>query len=403
MSERRLKPALPVQHAGLLTLVMGTAAVLPSIPDQLSAQVIFFCGAFALFALVGLANLRPPRGSCGLGLCCFYVSLALSLPIALWNDVTLAQWLRAAAPFVFLTAFFFVRTDSVQSCQTLVNAVHVASLVWLAKMVAVVLLGFQQLLSGEIHRLTYLTMDLTLPYGLLGFVLSLFNPEPRVARWRLLLLILFGAIIVGSGYRSQLLLAAAALIVYAHRLSAGKRLVLATAAVVLFSAAIMVLRESVFVTELGKRFAELSIELESSRAKEVEYALSQFAEAPAFGKGLGYQVPVEVTFYGDWALLARVVTQESVGYIHSVWAYMLMDLGIFGALAFSIFLLGGCVKHRRVLTRKSSDDVRRVAILSILAMALFFSVEASFRQIQSNLIVALLVAASVGRYSRGRT
>lgn len=391
----------------IFVVMMVLAALLPFVPDPLSPLSVSFSISFGLFVFLGMGKAalshRFEVGTPEIALFFFSLSILLSGPVALANNVSFSAWLRGLIPFLFLSVYFAIapiRTE--KDARFVLNTLHLAAVVWLVKIMVIVFFHIDQIFSG-IGRLTYLTMDLTLPYTLVGLVLSLFNPEPRAVKWRGILTIAFLLIILGTGYRSQILLALAILFVYLYKQSLPKRIILVLVLSLTGALLLLIMGETPFWQELILRFQNISLEGELSRTVEIEYALQQFAHSPILGNGLGYPIPVVIIFAGDWENVVQLLDVTTVGFIHNLWAYLLMDLGIVGFCAYLWFVGGALWKGWR--DRKGGTCLAQVkfnAAISLIAILLFFTVEASFRLIQSNIITAVLVALLVCRSNSSR-
>lgn len=382
--------------------LMLVASLMPYVPELSSPLSLLFSAVFGVLLFVAFARvaLQPSSGHVGgleVALLLFLVAGVLSLPVALGNEITLGAWARGAVPFVFLVVFYVIAPvrDAARR-QYLLNVLHLASVFWLVKIMVISFLGIGQLLGGQISRLTFLTLDLTLPYSLVGLVLSLFNPDPRVARWRMPLSAAFLLIIFLSGYRSQLLIAALVLLVFLYRMPAKVRIMwmVLIAGVVAF--ALVSITQTAFWRDYTTRFVAVSsFYEEDSRMQELRFALGEFAESPILGNGFGNPVPAEVVFGGDVAFVTSEVGKNTVSYIHNVGAYLLMDVGLLGFLAYFSFIGLAVARALRAVRAGSPDSqVRFSAVVGIGALLTFFLIAASFRQIQSNLMVATLVAVA---------
>jgi hypothetical protein len=126
------------------------------------------------------------------------------------------------------------------------------------------------------------------------------------------------------------------------------------------------------------RFSELSNESESGRAMELKYAWNNFLESPLFGKGIGYQVPTEITTSGLDELLAREFP-KTVGYLHNVVGYFLINIGFIGTVFYLIFFFYHLISSLSVLPIW--------LLMTFLFIFLFVLVEATFRLIHFNLIL----------------
>lgn len=380
----------------VFVVFMVLAALMPFVPDQLSPLTVSFSFFFGLLAFLWMGKVALQRkyslGIPSIALFCFFLSILLSAPIALANGVSFAAWARGAVPFIFLSMYFFIAPiRREKDAFFILNTLHLASIVWLIKILIIVIAGAGKIISGEVTRLTFLTLDLTLPYSLVGLTISLFNPDPRAVKWRGWLTGAFLTVIVGSAYRSQIILVIAVLIVYIFTQPRRKKITLFFLLFATGTVAISLIGQTQYWQDLVLRFQNFAQEGSSSRAMEIRYALQHFMNSPIVGNGLGYQIPAEVTFYGDWELIKRAVEVKSVGYIHNLWAYLLMDLGILGFLFYSSFTLGALINGCWEI-RSTSSQLKLGLVILLISLLMFFTISASFRQIQSNIIIATLIA-----------
>ena len=116
-----------------------------------------------------------------------------------------------------------------------------------------------------------------------------------------------------------------------------------------------------------------------------------FARSPVVGNGLQFPVPIAVTYFGrpdsDIGDLG-----STVGYLHNVWVYLLMDLGVVGLLAYVGCFAAAVLQARRMDWRKLRISNRFAAVALIAILLLYCTVEAAFRQVQTNLILGLAAA-----------
>jgi len=354
------------------------AAVLPAVPDSLSLPAVVFvcCYVWLCLACVRLQiRLRDPPSPAGLPLTLFFLSALASLLIASGNGVTFSEWVRAIIPFAFLGAYYlFPSRLSQQDAQFALASIHFSANAWLVTSLVPVIPALR---GGGIERLTHLGFQFLLPYGLVGLVTSLFMAWPRY--YRIACSFLFTFVIVATAYRSQFLIAAILWLVYLSR--SRYKLLWATALVLAGVFAFQFLHGSVFLDAFVQRFTNLEEAASSPRAKEIAYAVSNFLRSPIVGNGLGFRVPVSVNEFEP------VTGALWVPYMHNVWAYLLMDLGIVGFLGYVGFFAGAAYVG---WSRYRVESPGFTALLLMAALLLYFTVEAAFRQIQSNLVLAIL-------------
>jgi hypothetical protein len=137
---------------------------------------------------------------------------------------------------------------------------------------------------------------------------------------------------------------------------------------------------NLFTSNLS-RFNELSSEKESGRAKELIYAFKNFIESPLIGKGIGFQVPTEITTSGFDEILVKEFP-KSVGYMHNFIGYFMMNTGIIGTLSYFNLLL--------FLFFKGLRNLPLWLIMTYCCIIVFILVEATFRLIHFNIILVTL-------------
>lgn len=327
----------------------------------------------------------------------FYGLVFLSLFVAQHQGTALTTWLRGLVPFLFLMSTFCYRGfRTVDDLQDVIDCVQAAACVWALKILATCSPAIWQVLTGQLGRLTYASLDTLVPFGLIGYLLALTNPSARFARYRLLMLGGFGLLVVTCAYRSHLLLCALATLVV---LSRSHPLLLARCALGVLAGGLLVcccfpaFMETSLWDNVGARFRDaLESDDLGTRGHEIEYAWNEFLSSPFWGHGLGHQVPVEVIF--DFSVSQDVGgEEESVGFIHNVWLYMLMDLGLTGFLAYvGYFLVPMLFALRRWRIRDRFHDLQFCAALTVAFLMTYTSCQAAFRLIQFNVVLGLLLA-----------
>jgi hypothetical protein len=397
---RACRPFAPTLRLALQATML-TAAVMPFVPDEISVFSVCFTLSAIMLLIFGLVR-RLQLGwqvadSSAAALVVFLLLAFASGGTRLDHNVTTAQWTRAVIPFLFLGAYLLLAPIRCETdARRLVNLLHLSAVVWAVKILIIVAPDIPAVVTGQIERLTYLTLDLTLPYGLVGLVLSIFNPDPRWRRHRRLLVVLFLGLIIGTGYRMQAFIAVMVVAANAVRF---RRRALATLAVGALAGLVLIngASDSEFVDRYLARFRNLKTERESSRVSELRYAWTNFLEAPVVGKGLGFQIPTEVTAGGNFEFIRTEIRRESVGYMHNLVGYLLMDLGVTGTLAYLGMLALAARTRWRERKAGGLSDLDFGLLVLVVALLMFFCSSASFRLIQSNLLIAGLMAVLTRR------
>lgn len=382
-------------HMGLglkivLLSLMACMGLLPLVPDELDVIAACFAVLFGVFMLASAAffSPQPLRGSNSI-LTCFFAMIVISGPVAYFSDTSLANWFRGALPFTFLSTYFVCeRLGNSSDRLLLARGVVVASLVWAAKILITALPEMGGLLSGDAGRLCYYNLDALLPFSIAAFPLLLFIPEvlPRVLRFAAIAVFLL--IIIVSMYTSQITIVVALLAIYMGRQRQFRTLLPAAfvLGLLLLSTGAAMLSD-VFSTDLSEavlsRFVKHQDRGLVDRGDELQYAESQFLSSPVVGVGLGKQIPLG-------AVDSR---EQNVGYIHNLWAYLLMDMGLLGFAPYAVFF--GYAIWQGIKSRQSELACPQLcfgAAMAIASLLIFFTCQASFRSIQSNVMLAVLAA-----------
>lgn len=365
--------------------VMGTVALmalpfLPLVPEPVSISSIIFVTAFAggIFAAVYQAvnqgmNITPP----GLMILVALSVLAASYPVAAYNSVSVLDWVRGLLPFTALTAYFVFNSSSLKD----VHGKVVISAFFYSVYVLVSAYLQEGGLTG-IVRLSLVSSDSVIPMPLIGFVMALLYPFAK-GYVKALTLIFFVLVIILVGYRSQILIVSvlgAWYLCFHSKGSRGVGLIL-----VAVSAVLVLIFAEAAVDAIMYRFTLIGEGGDVVRQREWQYALTQFFDSPVFGRGLSF--PVSVSFTRGEVLSLSDYDADYVRYVHNVVAYLLMDVGLIGVVAYFLPITLAVWQGW-----KSVDIHQKAAALALLCLVAFFMTSASFRQIQSNFLVGLLVA-----------
>jgi hypothetical protein len=358
---------------------------MPFVPDQVSVPTAAFVLLLAAWIPVAvrerLRSQVPPQRA-WVWLCAFYLSVALSLPIALSHGVPIGEWARAAVPFVFLTGYALFPALPAADCRFIVRCVLLATVCWLVKALA---LSLPQFLTGGVDRLTYITPDFQLPFTIVALPLMLFWAAQKRPLQTAAAVVVLGLVIIGTGYRSQALLMGLLWVAYVLTRKRLLRLKLLAATAILFTASAGIFVSSSFGEAWLARYGGVEEELQSQRGVEALYGLTRFRQAPLFGNGLGFPVPLAVNQFG--AKDAPVLESDHVTYIHNAWIYFAMDLGLAGLFAYAAFFASVLFASRR-----AASDVNRAVAVCLVTLLAYFTVEAAFREVQMNFLLGALCA-----------
>lgn len=381
----------------ILQLMLFTTSIMPYIPQFDKPLAYPFFAALPVFflAYVGTRQQSLLSSQHGmilltfLGVCLFSVSSAMA------ESTRLSEWFRGVVPFLMLGTFLVMpRLDRPGDSAFVLNVFHMACILWAIRILgegATVLPG---LISGDIGRLTYVVADTQAPYQLIGFTISLFSPTRFATRFRWPLVGGFAFVILACAYRSQFVLAGLLCLVY---LGTKKHFVL-LGTVVLLGGGVLLAAQAIeipVVSSVLQRF-EGSDEEETfgRRALEIQTAWDAWMQSPVMGRGLGYQLSTsDVAEERDEFEVA-----DKVGYIHNVWMYMLMDLGLLGLATYVAFVLPAFwVSIVRFGDNRFDAMLRFTAAITLTTLLIYTTKQAAFRLVHFNLALAFLMAIIVSR------
>lgn len=340
-----------------------------------------FVATLGCIFLYQIARIRPTVPDARtFAMLVFVLYASVSVFTLMSNGWGIEQWLRGVTPFIFFILAVFLPKLTGRDRQWLAHALFVAGLCWLIRILATAV--FLQITEGGIFsaRLTFNVADSVLPYPLIMVPYLLYVNTLFKAWQRWLLLVVVAYTYVWIGYRIGLVLISVPFAIYfLERLRRFNlfSIVLIVAGFFLFY------RYGVFGSfGLTDRFADLNNDVQGSRQLEWAYALDSFRESPIIGKGVGWQVPTSITFFGVEDTGGPVAAY--VGYVHSSFAYMAMTLGVIG-IALYFF---------SVLPRPYPRQLARgdwFAFLSLTLLVAFCLTQASYRTIQVVLLMIALI------------
>ena len=377
----------------------ATAALMPVVPDPLDPRAIAFVVSFvtlmSLWAVRRVYVGTLPNTHAGVALAGFLALVAMSAPIALIFGTNLLDWFRGAVPFFFLVVFFPAYELARRSPHWVLQALSVAAILWLASTLVGSASAIPAVVRGDVQRIIHVAENwiaYQLPYAMVGLAMVLFSPTNWLGKARWPLAAMFTLMPVLAVSRGQIAAVSLLWAVYLLR-QRGKRRIRALGAPLLVAAIVgPVIWATELRTAIGERFEyTVSEPNESSRLDEIRYALGQFVQSPVFGKGLGQQMPAIIKFSGDWEQVA-IAGVDTVGYVHNVAAYLLMNLGALGLAAYVAFIVPGLRAGWRL---RGTSPEAAAALAAIVCLLWWSSIQPSFRHIQSNLLLAMLVAVLV--------
>jgi len=301
-----------------------------------------------------------------------------------------ADWTRAAVPFGFMAFFWLVRIDDKDDVTFAIDAILTSCLIWSIKIVFVSAYAFLDDQSNILSRLTFATVDAALPFGIIGCICSLYLSGGIYVRFRYLMFIYFLVFVIAVGYRAQIFILLCVMGAYLFELQWRNRLIFLSILLASLAVGSVALRDVPAVALLSERIVNIGEDsADSARQLERKFGLAQFYESPIVGKGLGFQVPAELSFNDDIAALLSTTDRDTVGYLHNILVYLLMDLGLVGLTLYSSYWIAVLFARHRVVEGRTT----RGLIAVILGMGAFFMTSASFRSIQTVVLMSVCAAA----------
>ncbi|HDY7678481.1 TPA: O-antigen ligase family protein [Vibrio vulnificus] len=364
---------------------LGLLSFVPNITDLSSLYFIF---SLSLIFFITIYNLikKPIVDSYSLLALVFVFNLAFfNSIVALNNGTSVGEYLRALVPFIFILFYIPIFTLMKKDAENILLMLLLSALVWSVKIYVMYISDLMLVFSGGLGRLTYVSTELLIPFGLIGFILSIYILNSF--KLKLVFCSIFFVLIIASGYRAHLLLCIAVFLFYIRFWNSifGLGLFLLS---LLFGFFLLVSDANIielFVDRITKGSSGDTV-----RENEISYALNQFILSPIWGQGLGNPVPIEVTRTDN---MLDFFEKSSVSYIHNFFYYFLMNTGITGTSIMLLTFLGPVVS---VLIRKGGDcldrHVNECACVAIICLVAFFFVSASFRQIQMMICMATLIS-----------
>jgi hypothetical protein len=369
----------------ILVLFFVSVGLLPSVPILFSAPAIFF---LAMLLILGVAVIYENDFKVkfdGMTLLIFFF-LFLLLPInflvGLSNGVSAGDIGRGVVPFLFLSTYFvFNQLPDAYKDQLLIYF-WLAAGIWASSIIVFNLPEFLASLRGDLLRLTFEVNAMLIPFGLIGLAISLYY-ESLPKTWRRASAFVFCLLILTSGYRSQLALAAM-MFLFRYRNIFSIRSIFPLF-LLMSSLGLYAVLNPAFVEMMITRFVySLGDDV---RSLEVDFAMSVFSQSPLLGGGLGYPIPVQEVRPES---LHDIFDKRHVSYIHNFLAYALMCFGLVGTLLIAAIFLHPILRNIKSLFSMKYKQ-KQAAIISLLVLLPYFQVSASFRQIQMWIVISGLL------------
>lgn len=336
--------------------------------------------------------------------------LLISLPVALLNGTTFFDWaLRGFAPLAFLFVFFLIRIRDQSDVNFVVGAILAATTLWCLLVCVDLAPDYKQLVSV---RWTLLSSQLLLPFNLAGIALIVLGGRSFANRLLVPLLVILLVLTLGAGYRSHLALvlfffAVAALLAVFGYVSARRLTLMSAVLVVLLPLPILLANLPSSAIDKGAEWSKqtspssmLSAALKNrgdvGRKLEFEYAVSQFLDAPVFGKGLSYRVPSELIFNGQAVELAQIEKEHGkkypfVFYTHNSLGYLIMTTGLAGLGACAL-ILAGLLRATWTAGTVVPRSERIASCVAIASLCAFSFISATYLLPQFNIVIGALCA-----------
>lgn len=306
--------------------------------------------------------------------------LTINFFVAYINATEITFFIRGLIPFLFLS--FYLNLNSINlSSYKLWNMILTTCSVWLFGIILKDYQYFPSVLRGDIGRLTHIDINLLTPFGLIGYVLSIYSKHIKFI-YKIFLSISFLTIIILSGYRSQLLIVIMITLFHSRKILSIKSI--SILASLLISFLIILYNSPELINNITRRF--YSENVDDVRKNEILFSIEQFVDAPLFGKGLAFPIPVSQT---RGAVMGSLFNENEVRYIHNIFFYFLMDTGIIGTFLIVTILLFPLKDFLQIFKKKNL--ILEGASMCLLSLIAFFLVSASFRQIQTIVITMSLI------------
>ncbi|WP_210252329.1 O-antigen ligase family protein [Nitratireductor arenosus] len=421
----------------LFAVVLTASALMGDAPQKHLIAVAVAGAALAALAVMWVTRPAIPRNITSYGLMAFLASIAISLPVALSNGTTVFDWaFRAAAPLALMGVFFLAPLETEEDEAAVLKIILAACVAWAA-------LSFWQLSSHVdllwSYRWTALSNNLIVPFNLVAIAVLLFGRKLVSQRMTWLLLLIFGLLTVGGGYRSHIAIIVGLLAAFAvslpfvaeYRRRAVPVVLIAGLAIAPFYASGM-LDQNMKVGEHEEKIvaknppapkappvtkappaAIVKVEAgipwlrkflgsrDGSRVLEIEYAYRNFMESPLVGKGLAFPIPSEIHFYNDLDYLHRLEAANGKTYpyvymMHNFPASIAMTMGLLGLASLGVFFIGLLSHALR------GGATAAPAFAAIAAICVFSLISAAWTLPQFSLLIGGLAAVVSQRRGRQR-
>ena len=375
----------PKNHIHLWAIAASGA--LPFVPDIADAGVYPFAILFCIASILALYKTKK-NASIDLTSGCiilFLIYLLFNSIIAASHNTSLSDWLRGIAPFLFLLGYPIAIKLHKSNLKSIYQAIWLASTLWLLRLTILAASSFNELVSGNVSRLSHISTETLIPFGMIGFILTLHHFSLNRIE-KIIFSIAFLTAIVLAGYRSQIAICALAVFIWGKFYRPNRFIIFSP----LIAAGIYYLLQLdiSIIDAIISRFQNISQEKGGVRDNELQFALANFYDSPLYGKGLSFPIPVELTRDDT---MADLLDKQSVRYIHNVVGYFLMNTGIIGTLIFLIIWGSGTKEIYKWRKHYGKNNIFSGTSTAWIALSVFFLISASYRQIQTMLIFSAML------------
>jgi len=369
----------------LMLLSLSSLSYVPS-PEQMSLFVFAIAYVFfALFVFFCSGWWRSVSLSCSFILLLAFLSVLLNFFVSMMADISIDKWFRSFVPILFfstlLFAPFYLRLLGVRK----LYLVLLGSCFFYCFLLF--LFNFDKFfefarLGG---RLTFYLQDSVVPYPYVGVILAVLLPGISVML-RAILVSIFLFFVFAVGYKIQIIF----LFVFFSFLVCTSSGFVRKA--ITFLALFLVLLSVFFFAGdyVVQRLSSIGGGGDQVRMLEIKYAWSIFESSPLLGGGLGLDVPLSLT-RPTYAEQSELWVSDSVSYIHNFPLYLLM---VGGVVFFAFFLL--LIQFSGIFSMdnlRSKDKYVQSAVWCVLALIVFFTTSAAFKQIQSIVLLSFFAAS----------
>jgi hypothetical protein len=363
------------------------SAFMPYIPDTDIGTGIFaiWLAIFLIYSILKYGVFLKDRNSISAIL--FLILGIISYFNLNSNGYGFEQWFRAFFPFTFFILFLFIGKLNRDQSIFLSNSIFIASLVWLARILIEAAISASQGSGVLTNRLTFYVIDSVLIFPFVALTMLLLTNDYPKGKSKWFFISIFIYMVVWIGYRAGIVIATIPILFYIFQNSLNKRYL----SLALLLTLIFVFYASGIASSLGllDRFSSLSGESAGSKASEWRYAMDIFLESPLFGKGLGWQVPGYLAYIG--VDTTGIILPSTVGYVHSAFAYMAMNMGLLGLVSYYAMISPKIIKI-------SDDSYKKFSTIAMVVIILFCLTQVAFRTIQTIIIIVALIKINNAYY-----